>query len=82
VREIRWDPVYGLTVTIEHKYGFWTTYSHCQRVSVDLEQKVSKGEVIGYVGRTGKATNYICFYQIRIGTEFVDPMPYLNRIVR
>ncbi len=80
VNDIRWDPVLGLTISIKHKYGFVSSYSHCQRVSVEVGQKISKGEVIGYVGRTGKAAAYICYYQIRIGTEFVDPMPYLNRI--
>jgi murein DD-endopeptidase MepM/ murein hydrolase activator NlpD len=49
---------------------------------VEPEQKVSKGEVIGYVGRTGKTTKYICYYQVKIGTEFVDPIPYLNRIIQ
>ncbi len=80
VTDIKWDTVLGLTITIKHKYGFITSYSHCQRVSVEVGQKVSKGEVIGYVGKTGKTTRYICYYQIRIGTDFVDPMPYLNRI--
>lgn len=80
VRDIMWDPVQGLTVSVRHKYGFVTSYSHCQRVSVEQGQKVSKGDVIAYVGRTGKTTEYICLYQIKIGTEFVDPMPYLNRI--
>ena len=80
VSEIRWDPTLGLTVSIRHKYGFITSYSHCQRVSVELGQKVLKGEVIGYAGKTGKTTEYICYYQVKIGTEFVDPMPYLNRI--
>ena len=54
VSEIRWDPVLGLVVSIKHKYGFTTSYSHCQRVSVELDQQISKGEVIGYVGRTGQ----------------------------
>lgn len=82
ISEIRWDPTLGLTVSIRHKYGFITSYSHCQRVSVEEGQKVLKGEVIGYAGKTGKTTEYICFYQVKIGTEFVDPMPYLNRISR
>lgn len=82
VSEIRWDPVLGLTVSIKHKYGFTTSYSHCQRVSVDMDQQVAKGDVIAYVGRTGKTTRYICFYQVRIGTEFVDPMPFINRIAK
>ncbi len=82
VSEIRWDPSLGLTVSIRHKYGFITSYSHCQRVAVEVGQKVLKGEVIGYTGKTGKTTEYICYYQVKIGTEFVDPMPYLNRISR
>ncbi len=80
VEEIKWDSVLGLTISIKHKYGFVTSYSHCQRAAVEVDQKISKGEVIGYVGKTGKTTRYICYYQIRIGTEYVDPMPYLNRI--
>ncbi len=82
ISEIKWDSDLGLTVSVRHKYGFITSYSHCQRVSVEQGQKVLKGEVIGYVGRTGKTTEYVCFYQVKIGTEFVDPMPYLNRISR
>ncbi len=80
VNEVRWDPVLGLTVSINHKYGFMTHYSHCQRVTVEVGDKVSKGEIIGYVGKTGKSSRHQCFYQVKIGTEFVDPVPYLNRI--
>ena len=80
VSEIKWNPTLGLTVSIRHKYGFITSYSHCQRVSVEVGQKVLKGEVIGYTGKTGNAAEYMCFYQIKIGTEYVNPMPYLNRI--
>ncbi|MCP4131192.1 MAG: M23 family metallopeptidase [bacterium] len=80
VKIISWDTILGLTISIEHKYGFTTSYSHCQRVSVEIGQKISKGEVLGYVGRTGKTTRYICYYQVKIGTDYVDPMPYLNRI--
>ena len=82
VTDIKWDATLGLTISIKHKYGFNTAYSHCQRTTVKIGQKVSKGEIIGYVGKTGKTTQYICYYQIKIGTEFVDPMPYLNRISR
>jgi murein DD-endopeptidase MepM/ murein hydrolase activator NlpD len=82
IESISWNTVLGLTVTIKHKYGFITSYSHCQRVSVEVNQMVSKGEVIGYVGRTGKAARHMCFYQVKIGTEFIDPIPYLNRLIR
>ncbi len=82
VIDVSWDNNLGLTISIKHKYGFVTSYSHCQRASVKKGQKITKGEVIGHVGRTGKTNRYICYYQIKIGTEFVDPMPYLNRVIR
>ncbi|TAL37877.1 MAG: M23 family metallopeptidase [Spirochaetes bacterium] len=82
IENIWWDPVLGLSVSVSHKYGFETVYSHCQRVSVNVEQMVGKGEIVAYVGRTGKATRPLCLYQIKIGTEFVDPAPYLNKIAQ
>lgn len=82
VENIRWDSRYGLQITIKHKYGFSTCYSHCERVLVDENQHVSKGEIIACMGRTGKAPGHMCFYQIKIGTKSVDPYPYLNTIVR
>ena len=82
VESIKWDSERGLTISIKHKYGFSTHYSHCQRISVKKDQKLSKGDLIGYVGKTGKAARYICFYQLKIGTEYVDPLPYLNKLTR
>ena len=82
VTNIKWDRNLGLTISIKHKYGFVTSYSHCQRVTIEKGQKVSKSEIIGYVGKTGKTTKYICYYQIKIGTDFVNPMPYLNQILQ
>lgn len=75
-----WDDKLGLTVRIKHKYGYKTTYGYNQRILVKVGQRVAKNEVIGFVGRTGYATRYVCHYRIKIGTLFVDPMPYLNRI--
>lgn len=82
IEEVKWDEEQGLTMVIHHKYGFSTTYSHCQRATVKVEQKVSKGEVVGYVGKTGNTNIHKLSYQIKIGMEFVDPLPYLNRLPR
>ncbi len=92
VENITWDPNLGLSVSITHKYGLATIYSHCERVIVKepqklsngeiKKQKVSKGEIIGYVGRTGNASKHTCYYQVKIGIEFVDPVPYLNKLTQ
>ncbi len=82
VESITWNSKHGLKIIIKHKYGFSTCYSHCQRITVEANQAVSKGDVIGYMGKTGKAARHMCFYQVKIGTECVDPYPYLNTIIR
>ncbi|MBN2040988.1 MAG: M23 family metallopeptidase [Spirochaetes bacterium] len=82
IENINWDSSLGLTVTIKHKYGFTTKYSHCQRIVVNKDQEVSKGETIGFIGKTGKTTKHICYYQIEIGTDYVDPLPYLNKLAQ
>jgi murein DD-endopeptidase MepM/ murein hydrolase activator NlpD len=78
VESITWDRAFGLSITIQHKYGYSTVFSHCQNVIVSVNQKVSRGETIAYTGRTGNASKYMCFYQIKIGNEFIDPYPYMR----
>ena len=41
-------------IRIQHKYGFESVYGHCQRVDCSPGQNVKKGEIVGYVGQTGK----------------------------
>lgn len=75
-----WDEELGLAIKIKHKYGYMTSYGHNQRINVTVGQKVSKNEVIAYVGKTGYTRRYSLHYRVKIGTVFVDPLPYLNRI--
>jgi murein DD-endopeptidase MepM/ murein hydrolase activator NlpD len=88
IEKVSWDPDFGLQIYIKHKYGFSTVYSHCERVTVkgpvdsDDKVEVNKGDIIGYVGKTGKANRHMCFYQVKIGINYVDPLPYLNKISR
>ncbi|MEN2998291.1 MAG: M23 family metallopeptidase [Brevinematia bacterium] len=72
-----WSGGYGKVVKITHKYGFTTVYGHLMAVYVSEGQYVRKGEVIGAIGMSGRATGYHLHYEVRIGTEFVDPRPYL-----
>ncbi|MFN4245595.1 MAG: M23 family metallopeptidase, partial [Brevinematia bacterium] len=65
-------------VKIAHKYGFTTVYGHLMSIYVSEGSYVRKGQIIGTVGMSGRATGYHLHYEVRIGTEFVDPMPYLS----
>jgi len=69
---------YGRTVQIQHEYGFQTLYAHLSRISVFEGKKVQKGEIIGFLGRTGRSTGFHLHYEVRIGTKAVDPMVFMT----
>ena len=65
---------YGNRVTINHGYGYETLYGHMVRIKVRSGQKVSRGEVIGWVGNTGKSTGPHCHYEVHKDGNPVDPV--------
>lgn len=73
-----WSGGYGKVIKISHKYGFLSVYGHLMEIYVSEGQYVKKGQVIGAVGMSGRATGYHLHYEVRIGTDFVDPTPYLS----
>lgn len=67
---------YGNKVVINHGYGYQTLYGHMLKIKASQGQTVKRGEVIGYVGSTGKSTGPHCHYEvIKRGTK-VDPVYY------
>ncbi|WP_353227956.1 M23 family metallopeptidase [Novosphingobium sp.] len=73
-----WFGGYGLCVEIEHGANLETRYGHMSRIAVAEGQHVHKGDVIGYVGSTGRSTGAHLHYEVRIGGEAVNPVPYLQ----
>ena len=67
---------YGNHVVINHGYGYQTLYGHMFRVKVREGQKVKRGEIIGWVGSTGKSTGPHCHYEVRRNGDAVDPVYY------
>jgi murein DD-endopeptidase MepM/ murein hydrolase activator NlpD len=65
---------YGNHVEINHGYGYETVYGHMVRVKVRRGQKVKRGDVIGWVGSTGKSTGPHCHYEVHINGNAVDPV--------
>lgn len=62
-----WNGGYGSYVVIRHDNGTQTLYSHASSVIVEVGQNVVQGQVIGYVGATGKATGPHVHFEIRGG---------------
>jgi len=68
------DRGYGNHVVINHGYGYETLYGHMLRIKVRPGQPVKRGEVIGWVGSTGKSTGPHCHYEVHKNGQKIDPV--------
>ncbi|KYG73256.1 MULTISPECIES: M23 family metallopeptidase [Roseivirga] len=67
---------YGKHIIIDHGFGYETLYGHMSRFAVRPGQKVKRGEVIGYVGNSGKSTAPHLHYEVHINGVAKDPINY------
>src|SRR5205085_9103992 len=68
---------YGQLVVIDHGGGLTTRYGHLSHIDANLGQNITRGDVVGRVGSSGRSTGPHLHYEIRINDEPVDPRPYL-----
>ena len=68
---------YGNFVSIEHGARIQTRYAHMSRIAVADGSFVQKGDLIGYVGSTGRSTGPHLHYEVRIDGQAVNPVPYM-----
>lgn len=71
------DRLMGKNVVISHGFGLTTQYGHLNGFNVREGQKVRRGDVIGYVGQTGKAIGPHVHYEIRLNGKPVNPLNYI-----
>ena len=69
----------GNYVKINHGFGFETLYGHMTDFIVKAGQKVKRGEVIGYVGNSGRSTAPHVHYEVRINKKAVNPVNYFYK---
>ncbi|TAG13638.1 MAG: M23 family metallopeptidase [Sphingobacteriia bacterium] len=67
---------YGNRVVINHGFGYETIYAHMYRIKARIGAKIKRGEVIGYVGNTGKSTGPHCHYEVHRKGIPLDPIYY------
>ncbi len=72
-----WSAGLGKAVYISHGYGISTRYGHLSQIAVKEGQKVHRGDVIGYVGNTGRSTGYHLHYEVRLEGKAMNPTGYI-----
>jgi murein DD-endopeptidase MepM/ murein hydrolase activator NlpD len=77
VGKAEWYSTYGNYIQIEHGGELQTRYAHLSGYAVVAGDRVRKGDLIGYVGSTGRSTGPHLHYEVRVAGEAVDPSPYL-----
>ena len=78
ISKAEWFSSYGLYVALEHGGEIQTRYGHMSRLNVYAGQRVRKGDVIGYIGSTGRSTGPHLHYEVRISGVAVNPIPYMQ----
>jgi len=69
---------YGREIVLDHGHNFLTVYGHLSAMAVLPGQHVIRGQVIGYVGQSGRATGPHLHYEVRINNVPVNPHKYLR----
>lgn len=67
---------YGNHLVINHGYGYQTLYGHMSKIKVKRGQQVKRGDVIGYVGNTGKSTGPHCHYEVIRNGKKINPINF------
>ncbi len=68
---------YGIHVILDHGDGYQTLYAHLSKKRVKHNQLVKRGQIVGYLGSTGRSTGPHLHYSVYVNREAVDPKPYL-----
>jgi murein DD-endopeptidase MepM/ murein hydrolase activator NlpD len=72
-----WQNGYGQMVEVSHGGGLTTRYAHLSKIEVAPGQTISRGDLVGRVGSTGRSTGPHLHYEVRVGGEAVNPRAYL-----
>ena len=73
-----WSSGYGRLVKIQHDFGVETRYAHMSKLRVKVGQRVSRGQLIGDMGASGRVTGVHLHYEVRVGGKAVNPMIFIK----
>ncbi|HVH27276.1 MAG TPA: peptidoglycan DD-metalloendopeptidase family protein [Vicinamibacterales bacterium] len=70
---------YGNLIVLRHAFGLSTRYGHLSRFNVGVGQTINRGDVIGYVGSTGRSTGSHLHYEILVNGRLINPLQLLTQ---
>ena len=70
---------YGNMVSIDHGYGYKTRYAHLQKAAVRRGQQVKRGQLIGFIGNTGKTTGVHLHYEVLKNNAPINPINFFYK---
>jgi len=73
-----WQGSYGKLIVIDHGYGYSTRFGHQERTLVNIGQRVKRGQVIGFLGNTGRSTAPHLHYEVRLNGVPLNPIKFLK----
>ena len=79
VREVGFQGAYGNLIVIDHGFGLQTRYGHLLKSHVKPGAKVQRGDIIGQVGATGRATGYHLHYEVSANGRLLNPLQLLTQ---
>jgi murein DD-endopeptidase MepM/ murein hydrolase activator NlpD len=71
------EPAYGNIVVIDHGHGYKTIYAHLSRFNIARGQKVKRGDIIGFLGNTGRSTGPHLHYEVLRYNQNLDPLDFM-----
>lgn len=78
VESASYNGAYGNLVTLNHGFGVVTHYGHLSKFAVGSGAQVRRGDVIGHIGSTGRATGTHLHYEVLVNGRFVNPLQLLT----
>lgn len=78
VVKAKWHGAYGRMIEIDHGNGYRTRFGHMSKLVVKKGDKVTRGQHIGAMGKTGRATDTHLHYEVWYQGKLVDPMPFVK----